>query len=130
MQILKSPGGSTFPYYYKGGEIHCLKYGSYFSDTTALFQVMQAEEDFIKSLNRRLRIWVDFYETSLPDNVLAAFLTHIHSISDSTLKLSIVGCSWFNQWRLKRLAKQRKLNWAAVRYFKDPEDAKTWLVSE
>lgn len=26
--MLKSPGGSLFPYYYKGGEIHCLKYGS------------------------------------------------------------------------------------------------------
>ena len=38
-----SPGGSTFPYYYKGGEIHCLKFGGFLADEEALLTVMHAE---------------------------------------------------------------------------------------
>jgi hypothetical protein len=36
---MKSPGGSLFPYYYKGGEIHCLKYGNKYKDHEKLYPV-------------------------------------------------------------------------------------------
>ncbi|OBR65212.1 hypothetical protein A7K91_00620 [Paenibacillus oryzae] len=58
---MKSPGGSIFPYYYKGGEIHCL--------------------------------------------------------------------SGMNQWRLKRRIKQAGII-QNISFYADPEDAKTWLISE
>ena len=60
MPTQTSPGGSTFPYYYKGGEIHCLKYGGFFTDQEAVLTVMRAEEEFITQPNRQLRVWVDF----------------------------------------------------------------------
>lgn len=71
-----------FPYYYKGGEIHCLKYGSHYSDKGACID-----------------------------------------------KLSIVGLTRFNVWRLKRRMKKSgiRLN---ISFYEDPEDAKTWLVSD
>ncbi|SYX83041.1 hypothetical protein [Paenibacillus alvei] len=59
---MKSPGGSMFPYYYKGGEIHCLKYGSNYSDTEKLFELMKQEEEFILHTNRRLKNEIQYVE--------------------------------------------------------------------
>ena len=57
--MIKSPGGSLFPYYYKGGEIHCLKYGSKYKKYEELFELMRLEEEFIFKANKKLRIWID-----------------------------------------------------------------------
>ncbi|WP_052759664.1 hypothetical protein [Paenibacillus sp. DMB20] len=59
---MKSPGGSIFPYYYKGGEIHCLKYGNKYKDEEKLFELMKQEEDFIIKTNKKLKIWVDMHK--------------------------------------------------------------------
>jgi hypothetical protein len=131
MYTQKSPGGSIFPYYYKGGEIHCLKYGSFFSNEEALFALMKAEEDFIMKPNRRLRIWVDFYETFLIEKVLIEFVESICRLSKHIIKLSIVGCSFKDKWRLRKLLKKSGIeSLIVIKYFSDPEDAKTWLVRE
>lgn len=131
MPTQKSPGGSNFPYYYKGGEIHALKYGSFFSDEAALFALMKAEEEFIAKPNRQLPIWVDFYETKLTDRVLVEFLKNIERLRPHILKLAVVGFSWFYQWRVRRLGKKLGIGFRVpVKFFSNPEDAKTWLVSE
>lgn len=131
MNTQTSPGGSTFPYYYKGGEIHCLKYGSFFSNEEALFAVMKAEEAFIAKPNRRLLIWVDFYETRLTNRVLAEFAKSIKRIHPHIIKLAIVGCSFWEKQRLRRISKKSGDGLpASTQFFTDPEDAKTWLVSE
>lgn len=44
-------------------------------------------------------------------------------------KLAIVGCSFIDKWRFEQVRKKMGMN-IPVRYFSDPEDAKTWLVSE
>lgn len=84
MRSIKSPGGSLFPYYYKGGELHCLKYGSFHTNADALFMLMKAEEDFITSRNRQLNIWVDFYETKLTTSVLIKFAENIGHLQNYT----------------------------------------------
>ncbi|WP_084388720.1 hypothetical protein [Fusibacter sp. 3D3] len=43
----KSPSGSLCPYYYMGGELHPLKYGSYFNEKELLLSIMEEEEQFI-----------------------------------------------------------------------------------
>lgn len=126
---MKSPGGSIFPYYYKGGEIHCLKYGNKYKDADALFHVMKQEEEFILTTNRQLKVWVDFYKTSITDNVLIAFVENINRLNEHINKLSVVGLSSFNIWRLKRKIRRTKLS-LNISFYADPEDAKTWLVSD
>ena len=42
---------------------------------------------------------------------------------------AIVGCSVIDQWRLEHVKNRKSVN-IPVRYFSDPEQAKTWLVSE
>jgi len=129
MKSVKSPGGSMFPYYYKGGEIHCLKYGSFHSNSDALVKLMGEEEIFIKISDKKLRVWVDLYETKLTKNVLLKFCENIQSLDNHIIKLSIVGCSHFNRWKLKRLSKKTGCQFKMpVSFFDDPEDAKTWLV--
>ena len=131
MSTQQSPGGSTFPYYYKGGEIHCLKYGSFFSDEEALFALMKAEEIFIAEPNRQLLIWVDFYETKLTDKVLSEFVESINRIRPHIIKLAIVGCSFWEKRRLSFIGKKSGKGLPTpTRFFTDPEDAKTWLVGE
>jgi len=89
-----------FPYYYKGGEIHCLKYGSHYSDTEKLFELMKQEEEFILHTNRRLKIWVDFYKTTITEQVLQQFIAHITNLHARIDKLSIVGLTRFNMWKI------------------------------
>jgi len=127
--MMKSPGGSIFPYPYKGGEIHCLKYGSKYKNETALFTVMQQEEAFILQLNRKLKIWVDLYHTTITSRVLSELVTHLKNMEDRIEKVSFVGVSGFNRWRLQRQMKQSGVLLISS-FYEDPEEAKTWLVHE
>jgi hypothetical protein len=128
---LKSPGGSTFPYYYKGGELHCLKFGSFFGDMPRLLQLMEAEEAFLLQWpTRRYRIWVDLYETTLSDSLMQQFTEHIARLGAQIVKLAIVGCSVRDQKRLTiTISGSMVKPLFPIRFYEDPEDAKTWLVS-
>ncbi|OPA73732.1 hypothetical protein BVG16_26955 [Paenibacillus selenitireducens] len=125
----KSPGGSMFPYYYKGGEIHCLKFGSMYQRYDDFLKVMIAEEEFIRSTHKQLRVWVDFYKTDLKQEGLVVFVDFLLRIQEQLVKLSIVGLSFSNVYRCKKLLKKAGIT-LPVQFFKDPEDAKTWLVHE
>lgn len=126
---MKSPGGSEYPYYYKGGEIHCLKYGSKYKDQDKLFNIMRQEEEFIKQTNKKLRIWIDLYKTSTTSIVLQELAQNLININEQIVKISFVGLSGFSKWRLKRLLKRLDINYP-ISFYSDPEDAKTWLVNE
>ena len=127
----KSPSGSLCPYYYMGGELYPLKYGSYFENSSELLKVMAAEEAFVLSSpgQHNRRIWVDLYETKLDDAVISALARHIKAIEHKILKLCFVGCSPGN---IKKIKKQFEHNQISipepVRFFADPEEAKWWLV--
>jgi hypothetical protein len=126
---MKSPGGSIFPYYYKGGEIHCLKYGSKHKNHDKLFELMKLEEAFIIQTNKRLKIWIDMYETAVTEKVIEKLIDNLKNLNDYIERLSFVGLSGINQWRLKRKIKQAGII-QNISFYADPEDAKTWLISE
>lgn len=131
MCSVKSHGGSLFPYYYKGGELHCLKYGGFHSNADPLFTLMKEEEDFITSRNRQLSIWVDFYETQLTDSVLIKFVENMYRLQNHTKKIAIVGFSFWDKRRFRQKVKKNiDLFLVPIKYYDDPEVAKTWLVSE
>ena len=126
-----TPGGSLFPYYYKNGELVGLYYGSYFSDEEALLALMKAEEDFLANAHRQLPLWIDFYQTNLTDRVLIEFSKSIIRLQGNITKLAIVGCSFIDRWRFGRLRKKFGFDFPMpVRFYNDPEEAKSWLVSE
>ncbi|MEK4052162.1 hypothetical protein MHB84_00805 [Paenibacillus sp. FSL F4-0087] len=127
--MIKSPGGSLFPYYYKGGEIHCLKYGSKYKKHDELFELMRLEEEFIFKANKKLKIWIDLYETSTTEIVLQELVNNLNNLNGYVKKISFVGLSSISKWKLKRKIKNLKLEYP-VTYFSDPEEAKTWLISE
>ena len=55
----------------------------------------------------------------------------IERIGNRILKLGLVGCSFMDQWKLNKLMNKAEcFSTLPVKYFKDPEDAKTWLVTE
>ncbi len=131
LPVQHSPGGSLFPYYYKNGEIHCLKYGSFHSDEAALFALMRAEEEFLARQGRKLPTWVDFYETKRTNRVLVEFVENIHRLENHLTKMAIVGLSFSDQWRYRYIKlKSGHAFPFPVRFFSDPEEAKTWLVGE
>jgi hypothetical protein len=127
----KSPSCALFPYYYKGGELFGVHLGSYFSDEAGVIGMMKAEEVFFTEQNRRIGLWIDFYETKLTDRVVREFVEMLKHIHVRITKLGIVGCSFMEKRRLNGLIKKTQvLASLPVKYFADPEDAKTWLVSE
>ena len=131
MLLKKSPGGSIFPYYYKGGTLFGLHYGSFFDDEAALLRRMRAEEHFITDSVRQTPLWIDFYETRLTDSVLNELIGSLLRLQGHITKLALVGCSFWDKRRLmKRLKKSSREFPMPVRFFSDPEEAKTWLVSE
>ena len=92
---------------------------------------MRAEEEFINNSVNQTPLWIDFYETVLTDKVLNEFSSSILRLQGLITKLAIVGCSIKDKRRLMKLGK--KSGWKfpmPVKFFSDPEDAKTWLMSE
>ena len=131
MTLQKSPGGSLFPYPYKGGELFGLHFGSFHANEEALLVRMGAEEAFIADTHKQLPWWIDFYETKLTDRVLIEFLNSMYRSRDHITKLAIVGCSRRDKNRITQLRKKLGLQFPMeIRFFDDPEFAKTWLVSE
>ena len=131
MLTQKSPGGSIFPYYYKGGELFGLHFGSFFDDEERLLGLIKAEEEFMAKGNRALPLWIDFYETRLTDRILVEFSGFVDRLRELIPKLAIVGCSSRDKRRLVRLAKKSGVEFPMpLRFFNDPEVAKTWLMSE
>ena len=126
---MKSPGGSLFPYYYKDGEIHCLKYGNKYKDYVKLYELMELEEEFIKQTNQKLRIWIDLYKTNITEELLEKLVNNLLNINDNIKKLSFVGLSRINQWRLKRKLLKTNIEFP-ISFYSDPEEAKTWLINE
>ena len=131
--LKKSPSGSLCPYYFMGGELHPLHYGSYFNDKKRLFEIIRAEEDFILSssgTNNR-RIWIDLYETTLDGEVIDFLVNHLKVIRHKIFKLCLVGCSFSGRQKLKSKMKQEDMDlFSQTQYFSDPEKAKQWLVRE
>lgn len=131
MYTEKSPGGSIYPYYFKGGYLFGLHYGSFHADEAGLLARMKAEEQFMDRPNRLFPLWVDFYETKLTDAILLELLESTIRLRKHIIKLGIVGCSTWDRWRLQRLARRPGLAFPVpVRFFDDPEVAKSWLVGE
>lgn len=127
----KSPSGSLCPYYYMGGELHPLKYGSYFKNKDKLFAVMKAEEEFIlkSSGQNNRRIWIDLYETTLDNEVIESLVLHLKAIRSKIFKLCLVGCSLADKRRIKKQMVFSNMDIVEqVRFFTDPEEAKQWLV--
>jgi hypothetical protein len=129
MTSKQSSGGSNFPYFYKNGELFGAHYESFARREQELIERIKAEEAFFSAQNRPLPYWVNFYGTRLSDTVLSEFTRSLNRLQRYIPKLAIVGCSAIDRWRLERIRKREKVN-IPVRYFRDPEDAKTWLVSE
>ena len=124
-----SPGGSIFPYYYKNGELFGAHYESFVKREEEVIERMRAEEEFLVKQNYPLPYWVNFYGTRLTNKVLREFMQSINRLQRYIPKLAIVGCSVIDKWRLEGVRKREHVN-ISVRYFSDPEEAKTWLVSE
>lgn len=131
--LIKSPSGSLCPYYYMGGELHPLKYGSYFNNKDKLFAVIKAEEKYIlKSAGKNnRRIWIDLYETTLDREVVNSLVLHIRNISSKICKLCFVGCSFMDRYKIKKKMRENKMDIIGkIKFFSDPEKAKQWLIGE
>jgi hypothetical protein len=131
MLLKKSPGGSIFPYYYKGGELFGLHLGSFGANEDGVIARIKAEEFFFLQQNRCIGVWIDFYQTKLTNRVIEEFIEMVIHCSKLISKLGLVGCSRFNRYKINQVIKKAEsLSSLPVKYFDDPEDAKTWLVSE
>jgi len=131
MQIQKSPSGAMFPYYFKNGELFGLHLGSYFANEDGVIEMMKAEATFFNKQHRLLGIWIDFYDTKLTDRVIKEFVAMIEHMRPYLTKLGIVGCSFISRWKINKLIKKTgMLPGLPVKYYEDPEEAKSWLVSE
>lgn len=126
----KSPAGAYFSYIYKYEELYALHQGSYYSNKDGVTAMMKAFEEFFLRQNRKMSLLIDFCETKLTDKALGEFMDLILHTDNRITKLRIVECSFMDKWKGRRLIKKTdQLSSLPVKYFSDPEDAKTWLVS-
>lgn len=93
--------------------------------------MMKAEAEFSARQHRRLGLWIDFYETKLTNRVIREFIEMLKQMQPRLTKLGIVGAPILARWKINRLiGKTDSLSKLPVKYYEDPEEAKTWLVSE
>jgi hypothetical protein len=131
MPLIKSPGGSIYPYFFRDGELFCLHYGSFHEDHSALRALMAREEEFVAANLRHVPVWVDFYETKLTGPLLVDFVESMIRMSTGVSRLAVVGCSAWNRRRLRKIASRTELiRTVPIEFFKDPEVAKSWLVGK
>ncbi|MCL1820069.1 MAG: hypothetical protein FWG36_05360 [Oscillospiraceae bacterium] len=133
MHMNKSPSGALCPYYFMGGELHPLHYGSYFNDKERLFEMIKAEEEFIlkSSGTNNRRVWIDLYETNLDGETIDFLLNHLKAIRHKIFKLCLIGCSKHEMKKIKEKMKLEKMDlYGQTQYFADPEEGKQWLVNE
>ncbi len=105
--------------------------GSYFSDEEGITAMMKAEAAFSAQQHRQMGLWIDFYETKLTDRVIAGFIEMFKQMRPRVTKLGIVGAPFLARRKINRLIKKTEaLVSLPVKYYEDPEEAKTWLVSE
>jgi hypothetical protein len=131
MPYKKSPGGSIFPYSYKGGELFGLHMGEFGADEAAAISRLKADAAFFAEQNHGLGLWIDFYGTKLTDQLLGELIKFLEYSRKHILKLGLYGCSPQDRRKIDRLIKEaRTLSTLPIKYFNDPEAAKTWLVSE
>ncbi len=133
MLMKKSPSGALCPYYFMGGELQPLHYGSNYDDKDGLLKMIRAEEAFIlqsPGINNR-RVWIDLYETTLDDEVIEFFVKHLSAIHTKIFKLCLVGCSKRDERRSKtKMKRENMVLFNQTQYYADPEEAKRWLVQE
>ncbi len=125
--LKKSPSGSLCPYYYKGGELHPLHYGSYHDDFERLARIMDEEEAFILKSHGGRKIWIDLYETKKNKLLYEKLCSHIVAISHKISKLALVGCSLKDKRAINKLLREKGCT-VSIAYYNDPEIAKDWLV--
>jgi hypothetical protein len=131
MPLKTSPGGSIFPYFYKNGEVFGLHFGNFKSDEAGVLVRMQAEQAFFLDQERTMAVWMDLYQTRLTGKVLEGLMDFLVHTCQRVPKLGLFGCSRIDRWRITRkLKKTRFISSINVKFFDDPETAKTWLVSE
>lgn len=129
--LKKSPSGSLCPYYYKGGELQPLHYGSYKDNMERLSEIMDAEEKFILSSTGGRRVWIDLYETNLTGSMIFKMAKHITHISPKVSKMALVGCSKSVFKKIINYLGVLKCNLAGqIKLFDDPEISKDWLVGK
>ena len=129
-KIRKNPAKRVFPYYYKNGELHAFKLGSFGENREALYKQMDEEIKFLKNSRRKINTWIDLYKTDLSLPVMERLVDVTASVADQIALLALVGkINLYKRNRLRRMAsdKQEYKN-TIIRFFSDPEDAKTWLV--
>jgi hypothetical protein len=127
----KSPGGSIFPYYFKGAEIFGLHFGNFGKDEAGLLSLLKAEEAFIADTYKHFPLWIDFYKTDLTDTLLDEFLHSLQRVQGRITRLALYGVSHRDQRRLQQAAKKAGIEFPfPLKFFDEPEAAKTWLVSE
>ena len=127
----KSPSGAMFPYYYKNGELFGVHLGSYEDREDDLIAMMKAEEAFFLGEHLSLGMWLDLYEDRLTDRVLHQLTGMICRIQPRVTRLALVGVSFWDRRRINRLLKEAGVTPPLpVRFYSDPEEAKTWLVGK
>ena len=131
--LKKSPSGSLCPYYYRGGELQPLHYGSYRDDMDRLSEIIDAEENFILSSTSPSgrRVWIDLYETNLTDSMIIKLSQHIAIISPKVSKMALVGCSKKTFNKITNYLRNAGCNLARqIKLFDDTEVSKDWLVGK
>jgi len=128
--LRKSPSGALCPYYYKGGYLHGIHYGSYFDNHEAFLDVLGKEEKFILKSPEKRRILMDFYETNLTQPIVERIMQHIERLNPRIIKLAIAADKKRLRVIGRALKKSKVLDNGRYYLCTDMEEGKTWLVSD
>lgn len=125
-----APSGSLDTYYFNGGILNPIHYGSYFNDMEAFCRMMEAEEAHIMASRQTRRINVDMYETHLTAEVRRLLCGHFARMASRITKLGIYGADAATRRALKKhLVKGGHLGAGQLWFHDDPEVLKAWTVA-
>ncbi|MDA3899907.1 MAG: hypothetical protein PF637_05240 [Spirochaetes bacterium] len=125
---MKSPSGSTFPYYYKNGVIHAVKLSGCKRKREKVKELLEQEKEFTLLQNQTKTIWIDLYSTVVTGDLANDLISFIRDLSIKINKIAFVGCGLFARQKIKKRMRAQYINYITIQFFSNPEEAKNWLV--
>jgi len=127
---MKTPSGANFPYYYKNGALHGIHFADYKDDIVALLRILEKEQAFIVNQNITSTTWLDCYYIKYSKEVFLGICSFLEKLSNKLTRCAFVGLGIKYKIRIYYFIKKTKINDLQIRYYNDPEIAKTWLVGK
>jgi hypothetical protein len=101
--------------------------GSFKNDEAGVIERIKAEEVFFFRQRKKMGLWIDFFHTELSGRVMEEFGRFVLHAGEYISRLAMARVPFVSRLKFSKCLKGNSI---PIRYYSDPEEAKSWLVAD